>query len=181
MTCQYQGIERYSAKRPADVPVFCGRFGYSTGAIPYRFALNVVPSKLALHACSRFGMSTTPISIRLLLYSGSPGDVAIPDAAAVIFALQPSVATPISALVQVETNWGKAKGQTIIGTTLEQRIPMIASEEELNTLADRAFSDPTFNFAAEIGAILARQPDNANVVLEMGRQAARLLERDLRR
>jgi inosine-uridine nucleoside N-ribohydrolase len=126
-------------------------------------------------------MSTTPISIRLLLYSGSPGDVAIPDAAAVIFALQPSVATPISALVQVETNWGKAKGQTIIGTTLEQRIPMIASEEELNTLADRAFSDPTFNFAAEIGAILARQPDNANVVLEMGRQAARLLERDLRR
>jgi inosine-uridine nucleoside N-ribohydrolase len=69
-------------------------------------------------------MSTTPISIRLLLYSGSPGDVAIPDAAAVIFALQPSVATPISALVQVETNWGKAKGQTIIGTTLEQRIPM---------------------------------------------------------
>jgi inosine-uridine nucleoside N-ribohydrolase len=109
-------------------------------------------------------------------------EVAIPDAAAVVYALNERIAEPTSALIQVVTDNGKARGQTIIGTTLSQRIPMLASDSELGDIADRAFTDPTFNLGAELGAILARQPDNALVIFEIDeRQVTRLLERSLRR
>jgi inosine-uridine nucleoside N-ribohydrolase len=108
--------------------------------------------------------------------------IAIPDAAAVIYALYPHIAKPTSALLQVITDEGKARGQTIIGRALGQRLPMIAGSKELGDMAERAVGDPSFNLQAELGAILVRQPDNAQVITELdARQAAELLIRGLRR
>ena len=47
---------------------------------------------------------------------------------------------------------------------------MLATEDDFNTLADRAFAippDPAFDLAQELGAILWRAPDNATVVTSL--------------
>lgn len=107
--------------------------------------------------------------------------VAIPDAAAVIYALHPELGRRTSALVQVMTVDNLSRGQTIIGTELTARIPMIANDAELSALADQAFL-PDFDLNAALMGILQRQPDNAHVVLDIdGRAMRRMLERGLTR
>ncbi len=107
--------------------------------------------------------------------------VAIPDAAAVIYALHPELGRSTSALVKVMTAASLSRGQTIIGTELSARIPMIATDAELSALAEQAFL-PDFDFNTALMAILQRQPDNAHVVLNVdGRAMSRILERGLMR
>jgi inosine-uridine nucleoside N-ribohydrolase len=112
---------------------------------------------------------------------GAGGPAGIPDAVAAIYALRPELGTVTSSLVDVATDAGLTRGETVIATTLNSKIEMIADDAELSALADQAFSgDPNFDINAALGAILARRPDNAKVVLIVKGQAmVRLLERGL--
>jgi len=112
---------------------------------------------------------------------GAGGPAGIPDAVAAIYALRPELGTATSSLVDVATAAGLTRGQTVIAITLNSKIEMIADDAELSALADQAFSgDPNFDINAALGAILARRPDNAKVVLIVkGQTMVRLLERGL--
>jgi inosine-uridine nucleoside N-ribohydrolase len=111
---------------------------------------------------------------------GAGGQVAVPDAAAVIYTLQPELGTSTSSLVDVATDAGLTRGQTVIGTNPNEKVSMIADDAELSALVDQVFSDPNFDINAALGAILARRPDNAKVILDVrGPAMARELERGL--
>jgi inosine-uridine nucleoside N-ribohydrolase len=100
------------------------------------------------------------------LTSNAGGPVEIPDAVAALYVTMPSIAAPQSALVKVSTDAGLTRGQTVIATAPNLTVEMIAGDAELSALADGVFSgqvDPN----AAIGAILAREPDNARVVLAL--------------
>jgi inosine-uridine nucleoside N-ribohydrolase len=88
------------------------------------------------------------------------------DPAAAVLALKPEWATQqLSSLVFVQTPDGVARGQTIIGLSLTDRIQMLGSDAELSFIADQVFSDPNFDVNAAIFAILSRKADNAQTVL----------------
>jgi inosine/uridine nucleosidase len=103
----------------------------------------------------------------------------IPDAAAAIYALHPDLGTATSALVQVITDEGYARGLTIVADSLAYRVSLIAGPNEISELALN-FTAPGFDIEATIAGILQRRPDNAQVVLDVdGREMARLLEQTL--
>lgn len=103
----------------------------------------------------------------------------IPDAVAAIYAVRPELGEATSALVRVVTDQGYARGQTIVADTFSQRVMLIASPREVSDMALR-FLEPDFNMAKELGSILAREPDNARVVLHVDAVAMlRLLEQSL--
>lgn len=106
--------------------------------------------------------------------SSATTDVLIPDVAAAMYALDSSLGTAQSAFVRVVTS-SLARGETIIGLTLTERVSMIASDAELSRLADQVFSDPTFNLVAALGEIVAREPDNARLVTDIEEQRMREL------
>lgn len=109
-------------------------------------------------------------------------EVSIPDAAAAIYALQPATATATSALVRVGVSDDFTRGQTVIATTVNDRVSLIAGDAELSALAAQAFSTPGFDLGAALFAIASREPDNAAVVLDVfERPMVRALERDLLR
>jgi inosine-uridine nucleoside N-ribohydrolase len=111
---------------------------------------------------------------------GAGGAVNIPDATAAIYALRPEMGTPTSSLVDVATDAGLTRGQTVIATDAYGKVTMIADDAEMSALADRAFTDPTFDINMAMYEILSRRSDNAQVVLEVkGPAMARLLERGL--
>jgi inosine-uridine nucleoside N-ribohydrolase len=111
---------------------------------------------------------------------GVGGEAAIPDAAAAIYALQPELGTATSSLVDVATDAGLTRGQTVMAIDINGKIFMIADDAELSALVDRVFREPGFDINAALGAILARRPDNAQVVLDVkGPAIARELERGL--
>lgn len=113
---------------------------------------------------------------------GTEGDVAIPDVTAVMYAFENDLGTATSSLVQIMVDDTVTRGQTIVGTDSNSKIMMIADDAELSELADQAFSDPNFDINAAMYNILSRQPDNAQVVLEVrGNVMARQLEYDLTR
>jgi inosine-uridine nucleoside N-ribohydrolase len=106
---------------------------------------------------------------------GDTTDVSIPDVAAAMYALDSSLGTAQSALVKVVTEPSLARGQTVIGLNLNERLSMIASDAELNRLAEQAIADPTFNLPAALDAISAREPDNAQLVTDIKEQRIREL------
>ena len=97
---------------------------------------------------------------------GMSSEISLADPTAVVYALRGDLGTPRAGLVRVITGNGYARGQTIIADTVNGRIPMIADDAELSLLADQAFM-PGFDINAAIGGVLARQPDNANLVLDV--------------
>jgi inosine-uridine nucleoside N-ribohydrolase len=117
-----------------------------------------------------------------LTQGAAKAEVGVPDAAAIMYAIDPGTNTPLPALVKVIDDEGLARGQTVIGTTFNERMTILASDAEVSALADRVFSDPGFNLQAEIGVILMREPDNAQVVLEVdGKKMSRRLVQTLTR
>jgi inosine-uridine nucleoside N-ribohydrolase len=110
---------------------------------------------------------------------GASTTIALPDTAAAVYAIRGDLGTPSSALVRVITDGGYARGQTIIGDTLGWRLSLIADDAELSSLADSAFT-PGFDINASIFAILMRQADNAQVILDVNeRRMVTLIERSL--
>jgi inosine-uridine nucleoside N-ribohydrolase len=99
----------------------------------------------------------------------------IPDALATLYTLHPALATAESALVAVVTDDRLARGHTAIATDWQDRIPLIADDGELSSLAERAFSTPGFELSTALQPILARQPNNARVVLQIDAPAMRQL------
>ena len=89
------------------------------------------------------------------------------DPTAAVLAMRPDLGTVQSALVFVQTQDGVTRGQTVMGLTVPERVSMIADDAELSAIAVQAFSDPNFDLNVVMGNILARQPDNANVVLSV--------------
>ena len=81
--------------------------------------------------------------------------------------LYPDFASTESALVKVVTDDPIVRGHTAIATNWQDRIPLIANDDELSMLAERAFSTPGFDLVTELQPILARQPANAQVVLQI--------------
>lgn len=91
----------------------------------------------------------------------------IPDVAAVIYYFEREWGDEQSGLVKPVTDASDANGQTIIGLTLNERVTMIGDDAELSNLTLLAFTDPTFDLQAALGAILSREPDNAWVVMDI--------------
>jgi inosine-uridine nucleoside N-ribohydrolase len=59
------------------------------------------------------------------------------------------------------------RGQTVVALSMQEKLSTIADDAELSGLADQAMSDPNFDLYAALGAILYRQPDNAQVVMKV--------------
>jgi inosine-uridine nucleoside N-ribohydrolase len=111
---------------------------------------------------------------------GAGGPAQIPDVVAAIYAVRPELGTPTSGLVDVATADGLTRGLTVIATTTNAKVTMIASDAEMSALVDRLFSEPGFNLFAALIEILMRRPDNAQVVLDVkDKQMANILTRDL--
>ncbi len=110
-----------------------------------------------------------PLAIYVQVQTGFGGlpSASIPDLAAMMYALHPHLGTAQSALVEVIPAPRLVRGQTIIGTTFGEKLTMLAGDDELSDLIDRYFSEPGFDLFGAIGAILMRQPDNAQVVLDI--------------
>jgi len=104
---------------------------------------------------------------------GGASAIAVPDVTAIMYALRPNLGSGVSGLVKVvpgieeDDPTRQYRGQTVIGLDLADRIPMIVDDEELGQLADAAFSDPNFDLEAALGAILASEPDNAQVLTDI--------------
>lgn len=101
--------------------------------------------------------------------AGLNGDttVALPDVAAMMYAVDPQFARSVEpALVKIVTGQGMARGQSVMGFSHDERVPMIADEAEIKELVAKAFSGTDFDMTSALGAILAREPQNAQVVLD---------------
>jgi inosine-uridine nucleoside N-ribohydrolase len=100
--------------------------------------------------------------------------VTFPDIVAAMVALEPSVVTLAKpALVRViDGHDGLTRGQSIIGLSINERLTMIERGAALKLLIDASLDDPALDVRRAIGSVVAREPDNATVVLEV--DAARI-------
>jgi inosine-uridine nucleoside N-ribohydrolase len=105
---------------------------------------------------------------------GGESDAAFPDVTAAIYAINPRLGTAESALVKMVTEPSLARGQTIIGLNLMERLSMIASPEELSELAVQAMTDPGFDLMLAVFEILSREPDNGQVLLDVRERQMRM-------
>lgn len=125
-----------------------------------------------------------PLQLYAQVQTGLGGASAIspPDITAVMYALNHSLGQTQSGLVKVATGIAEEddahrllRGKSIIGLDLSDRIPMIAGDAELSALAQQLYSDPNFDFDAALGEILAREPDNVQVVTDIRERRMRRL------
>jgi inosine-uridine nucleoside N-ribohydrolase len=113
---------------------------------------------------------------------GAGGDVSIPDVVAAMYAVRPELGKATPGLVDIATDGGLTRGQTVMALDSFSKITMIADDEELSELADRAFTDPNFDINAVMFEILSRRPDNAKIVLVVkSKIMSEMLEHDLTR
>jgi inosine-uridine nucleoside N-ribohydrolase len=95
--------------------------------------------------------------------------VALFDPTAAVIALYPEfISDQQSGLVVIDpaANF-TTRGQTVVALSMQEKISTIADDAELSALADQAMTDPNFDLYAALGAILMRQPDNAQVVMKV--------------
>jgi inosine-uridine nucleoside N-ribohydrolase len=95
--------------------------------------------------------------------------VALFDPTAAVIAIYPEYVTDLqSGLVVIDpAAHFTTRGQTVVALSMQEKISTIADDAELSALADQAMMDPTFDLYAALGAILMRQPDNAQVVMKV--------------
>jgi inosine-uridine nucleoside N-ribohydrolase len=95
--------------------------------------------------------------------------VALFDPTAAVIALYPEFVTDQqSGLVVIDpaANF-TTRGQTVVALSMQEKLSTIADDAELSGLADQAMQNPDFDLYAALGAILYRQPDNAQVVMKV--------------
>jgi inosine-uridine nucleoside N-ribohydrolase len=128
--------------------------------------------KLRAHGNPLARLIVEPLALYAQVQTGLGGlpTASIPDLAAIMYALHPTLGTPQSSLVEVIPAPRLVRGQTIIGTNMSEKLTMLAGENELSDIIDRYFSEPGFDLFGAIGAIVMRQPDNAQVVLDINEQ-----------
>lgn len=90
-----------------------------------------------------------------------------PDVVAAAVALDASAATDVRpALVRVVTGPEPlTRGQSIIGLSPSERLTMVEGGLAVSELIESALTTPGFDVRAAFGAALAREPENAHVVL----------------
>jgi inosine-uridine nucleoside N-ribohydrolase len=104
------------------------------------------------------------------------GPVAVPDAAAAIYALHPALGAAIPATVRVVTDGELTRGQTIVALSERHQAALALGNSGVEQLASCA-ADPAFDYAAALREASARAPRNASVVLRIDSEAmGRLLE-----
>lgn len=91
---------------------------------------------------------------------GGLAAVSLPDVTAAVIATCPAAAATTPSLVRVELVGALTRGKTVIASTFSEHVQTIATDAELSAIADQAASDPSFDVAAALGAIVAREPDN---------------------
>lgn len=107
----------------------------------------------------------------LLAYAMAQGKVrpavSCADVVAAMVAVDASIATTTQrGLVKIVTvDEPLVRGQSVMGFSPFEKIPMIEPLERLAPIVHKHLTDPSFDFDAALVAILAREPDNADVVL----------------
>lgn len=113
------------------------------------------------------------------LTRGMGGPIAIPDAAAVVYALRPDLAEAEAATVRVVVDGELTRGQTIIATSLGHQIALGLGASGLSRLADLVAAGA--NLERAITDALRRAPHNARVVRRLdGQRMADIFEDGLR-
>lgn len=98
--------------------------------------------------------------------------ISIPDVAAVMYAVDPNFGKIVeSAFVKIVTEQSPARGQSIIGITMREKLPMVVDDKELNALFNQALSEPDFNWDAAWSTISTGKPENAKIVLDIQQQS----------
>lgn len=111
-----------------------------------------------------------PLQFYLGVNSTGTDEAAAPlyDLAAVMYALNPSFGKQEEmALVKIVQDEGLAFGQTVIGSSFAEVIPMVADDAQISALADRAFTDPTFDLETELFLLFSSEPMNAHTILQI--------------
>ncbi|MBN1427697.1 MAG: nucleoside hydrolase [Anaerolineae bacterium] len=96
-----------------------------------------------------------------------------PDIVAAVYAVDPSVGKTQPALVRIaqgifENDANRLlRGKVTMGIEMQEKLSMIADDIELSALVDRMLAEPDIDLEAEMRAILAREPDNAQIVLDI--------------
>ncbi|MBW7882899.1 MAG: nucleoside hydrolase [Caldilineaceae bacterium] len=109
------------------------------------------------------------------------GVAVLPDLTAAVYAVDPSLGGPVSALIKMMSEDGISRGQSLVALTMAERIALIIDDAEFSQLAIRAFTEPGFDLGAALGEILAREPDNAWFVPAVDNKAVwQAVERGLR-
>ena len=94
--------------------------------------------------------------------------VSFPDVVAAMVAVSPATATKAQpALVRVIVAEGLTRGQSIIGLSAIERLTMIDEGEGLQRLIERVLTQPELGLDSAVARLLASEPDNARVVLEV--------------
>lgn len=94
------------------------------------------------------------------------GIAVIPDAVAAVLALSgPQWGTAQSALTKIELEGKLTRGESVIGLSVAERVAMIAPDRVLSDMAERTFSDPSFNLQNALFGILMSEPDNTQVYM----------------
>lgn len=152
---------------PTVVPL--NAFGQFTVTLGEALALNASPQPaartlapaLALYICTQAGVPDC---------FGAPQlDAAgtAPDVAALMYALDPSLGAEQPALLKMVAKPELVRGQSVVGLTFNEKLTMIASDEEISSLIDRYLADPSFDLFAALGQIVAREPDNVRWVTDI--------------
>jgi inosine-uridine nucleoside N-ribohydrolase len=105
---------------------------------------------------------------------GAGGPIAIPDVAAVVYALYPELGTPAPAAVRVVLDGEYTRGQTIIATTFAHRVSLGLGASGVARLGESA-RDAGFDLAAIIGMALERAAINAQAIMTL--DAAAVIDR----
>ncbi|MCP4363397.1 MAG: nucleoside hydrolase [Chloroflexi bacterium] len=106
---------------------------------------------------------------------GGVAAATLPDLVAAMVAADKNLAVSKPATVQIMAGPGPVRGQSVIGFTLQERVSMALNDNDLDRLADNAFSDPDFNLLAEMQIIAARKPANCQVVTDIQVEKMRAL------
>lgn len=132
------------------------------------------PRELAQHGGALGQFLAAPLGAYFQAETRGAGGMApVPDAAVAIYMLRPALGSPASALVDVATDSGLTRGQTVIATDPNMKLTMIADDAQLSALACQALTTPGFDLPAAMGQIMARRPDNATVVPAIDANAMR--------
>ncbi len=97
------------------------------------------------------------------------GQLGLPDVVAAVYAAVPSVGLDVRpACVKVVTEGDSlTRGQSIIGLTATEKIPMYDDLDNLEAAVTRAAMDAGFDLGAYLTTIAALGKDNANVVMRV--------------
>jgi inosine-uridine nucleoside N-ribohydrolase len=110
-----------------------------------------------------------PLEMFTQMLASNGVTTSVPDVAAYIYAVDASLGTAQPGLVKVMTGPSLVRGQTVIGFGYD-KLTMLADDAELSDLVYRLFFDPDFDeydFYLAFMAILLREPDNAQVVMDI--------------